>query len=187
MPPPTRRTLTPREIEARRRNARRSTGPRTAEGKSRSSLNSFRRDLCPDLQEAVMKRLGENRADFLRLERDLIWLLAPVTDYERVLVARLADAWWGKLRLYGMWPRGLAAEFPPPATDQELDDLLLDWMRTLVHDTRKWHWLLERLLGGPARTAGEVRARIESRSRVLRERGDAPRWDVNRRPAHVRT
>jgi hypothetical protein len=35
-------TLTPARLEANRRNARKSTGPRTARGKSQSSLNSLR-------------------------------------------------------------------------------------------------------------------------------------------------
>lgn len=37
------RTVTPARLEANRRNALKSTGPRTAEGKSRSSLNAMKR------------------------------------------------------------------------------------------------------------------------------------------------
>ncbi len=48
------RALEPWKIAARRRNALKSTGPRTAVGKRRSALNSLKWRLCPPWQERAM-------------------------------------------------------------------------------------------------------------------------------------
>jgi hypothetical protein len=60
--------LTPKALAARRRNAQRSTGPRTPRGKARASLNAFkhgRRAAC--LRRFMRRDLRLNPSPFLRM------------------------------------------------------------------------------------------------------------------------
>ena len=60
---------TARQIEANRKNAKRSTGPRTAEGKSKSSRNAFQHGLSlPQIMDAATKADAENLARLLANE-----------------------------------------------------------------------------------------------------------------------
>jgi len=96
---------TPRQIDANRRNAQKSTGPRTKEGKERSRLNGVTHgmtatfDILPgEDAEAYEERLDAFTADLKprnAFERDLVerivrasWLLERA---ERAHVARLTD------------------------------------------------------------------------------------------------
>jgi len=96
---------TPRQIDANRRNAQKSTGPRTEEGKERARLNGVTHgmtatfDILPgEDAEAYQERLDAFIADLKprnAFERELVerivrasWLLDQV---ERVHVARLTD------------------------------------------------------------------------------------------------
>src|SRR3984957_16131587 len=79
-----------RQIEANRRNAQLSTGPRTEEGKSKSRRNAIRHGLTA---ETVIDAL-EDADDYAAFE------LAVTSDYdvrtavERELVLRLASLLW---------------------------------------------------------------------------------------------
>ena len=86
---------TRRQKKANRKNAKRSTGPRTPEGKARSSQNAsrhglFARDtLLPD----------ENPEEFIQLIDELELDLKAVGGFERRLVCHIADAEWRMRRL----------------------------------------------------------------------------------------
>jgi len=86
---------TRRQIKAFRKNAQHSTGPRTPEGKARSSQNArkhglFARDtLLPD----------ENPEEFLQLIADLEQELEAGGPFELRLVRHIADAEWRMRRL----------------------------------------------------------------------------------------
>jgi hypothetical protein len=69
-------TMTPARLEANRRNARKSTGPRTAQGKSQSRLNSLREG---------------NRSALMR-DAVLAFLQAPPYSVEQVALAILTPA-----------------------------------------------------------------------------------------------
>jgi hypothetical protein len=69
-------TMTPARLEANRRNARKSTGPRTAQGKSYSRLNSLR----------------EGNRSALRRDAVLAFLEAPPCSVEDVALAILTPA-----------------------------------------------------------------------------------------------
>ena len=69
-------TMTPARLEANRRNARKSTGPRTAQGKSQSRLNS----------------LQEGNRSALRRDAVLSFLQAPPCSVEDVALAILTPA-----------------------------------------------------------------------------------------------
>jgi hypothetical protein len=79
-----------RQIEANRRNALRSTGPRTKEGKRRSRRNAVRHGLCA---ETVVETL-EDIEDYSAFEAAVIADYDAQTAVERELVLRLASLLW---------------------------------------------------------------------------------------------
>ncbi len=81
----------PARLAADRRNAQRSTGPRTAAGKRRAALNSHRRGLAPPEIERQLQDRGENPHDFRRLYRDLVALFPPHEASDETAVRVLAE------------------------------------------------------------------------------------------------
>jgi hypothetical protein len=79
-----------RRIEANRRNAVRSTGPSTEEGKRRSRRNAIRHGLCA---ETVIE-IVEDIEDYGAFEAAVIADYDARTAVERELVLRLASLWW---------------------------------------------------------------------------------------------
>jgi hypothetical protein len=93
-----------KRIEANRANARNGTGPRTAEGKARSSRNALTHGLTA--QEIVIP--GEDVAAYRSFEQQLIDDLQPNASCELELVQRLAATYWRLRRI----PRFEAALMP---------------------------------------------------------------------------
>jgi hypothetical protein len=79
-----------RQIEANRRNAIRSTGPSTEEGKRRSRRNAIRHGLCA---ETVIENI-EDIEDYRAFEAAVIADYDARTAIERELVLRLASLLW---------------------------------------------------------------------------------------------
>src|SRR5215212_9447726 len=85
-----------KQIQANRRNALKSTGPKTPEGKALARLNATKHGLLsqeillPGEDEDALKELAER----LRAE-----LLLPVGEMESLLVERIIDATWRLRRL----------------------------------------------------------------------------------------
>ena len=79
-----------RQIAANRRNAGRSTGPRTRDGKLRSSQNAVRHGLSAETVVTALEDPGEYQA----LESTLMDDYGPQTEMDRQLVARLASLVW---------------------------------------------------------------------------------------------
>src|SRR5205814_2620450 len=79
-----------KQIEANRRNARRSTGPTTAEGKLRSRQNAVRHGLTA---ETVIGAL-EDAQDYRAFEAAVIADYDAQSAVERELVLRLASLLW---------------------------------------------------------------------------------------------
>ncbi len=82
------------QIEANRRNAKHSTGPRTAEGKQRASENATKHGLY---SKAVVLR-NENHDEFDALTQDYVDKARPADPIELRLVRRLADCDWRMAR-----------------------------------------------------------------------------------------
>src|SRR5258705_9504143 len=80
----------PRQIEANRRNALKSTGPKTENGKRRSRRNAFRHGLTA---ETVIEVL-EDTEDYKGFEAAIIADYDARTAVERELVLRLASLLW---------------------------------------------------------------------------------------------
>ena len=79
-----------RQFEANRRNALRSTGPKTEEGKRRSRLNAVRHGLTA---ETVVRHL-EDAEDYKTFEATIIADYCAETAVGRELVLRLASLLW---------------------------------------------------------------------------------------------
>src|SRR5262245_5562991 len=90
------------QIEANRRNALKSTGPRSEEGKRRSRRNAIRHGLTA---ETVIKDL-EDPADYKAFEAAVTADYDAQTAVERELVLRLASLLW-RLRRATSIERGL--------------------------------------------------------------------------------
>jgi hypothetical protein len=93
--------LTAAQLKARRENARKSTGPRTAEGKRRSSQNARKHGLYSNANffwDAAIA-LGEDPREYNRLLRGLVLARQPADTLETVLVEDIALLIWKKARL----------------------------------------------------------------------------------------
>ena len=82
-------------LERNRRNAQRSTGPRSPEGKAAASMNALRHGLTAGA--ALVP--GEDRATFEGMAARLRDELAPVGELEEQLAARITAALWRLHRL----------------------------------------------------------------------------------------
>lgn len=84
-----------RQAEANRRNALRSTGPRTPEGRARSRMNAQRHGV---LSERVTTDT-EGSELYQTMLNDLIAEHGPRSETEHLLVQRLANLFWRERRL----------------------------------------------------------------------------------------
>jgi hypothetical protein len=82
--------LTEKQLAANRANAQHSTGPRTEEGKRRSSLNARRHNLTGQ----VTAMTPEDRAAHDAFSAGLIKSLAPEGELELALAQRVATDFW---------------------------------------------------------------------------------------------
>src|SRR5262252_4504142 len=87
---------TDKQIEANRRNALKSTGPKTDEGKARSSMNALRHGLTAG--QAVLPY--ENPDDYEKLREGMLESYAPENPAEQAVVEELANAYWRLMRLH---------------------------------------------------------------------------------------
>lgn len=87
-----------RQIQANRRNALKSTGPTTPEGKQRSRCNAMRHGLTAETVVAVL----ENSEDYEAFEAAVISDYDAETAVERELVLRLASTLWRLRRATGI-------------------------------------------------------------------------------------
>jgi len=83
-------TLSPARIEANRKNALKSTGPKTAEGKSRSRLNG----LIHGLRARTVVLPGEDEQEYNRRCEDMARQLRPANALEATLVETLVASSW---------------------------------------------------------------------------------------------
>ncbi len=104
------------QIKANRENAKKSTGPRTAEGKERVSLNALKHGLLA--QDAVLP--SEDPAEFDRQLRDLEHDLRPENSLEFELVRQIADAQWRMRRLVRIETAFLAGAIEAQRSHEEI-------------------------------------------------------------------
>ena len=151
----------PARLAANRRNAQKSTGPRTAAGKRRAALNSQRRGLAPPEIERQLQERGENPQDFRGLYRDLVALFPPHEASDETAVRVLAETWWEKARRLRDW----AGEGKPLTRDLDakIDPLLLFLVNRQMERHEKWHVRLTAVLGRGLAGPADARRKIERR------------------------
>jgi hypothetical protein len=84
--------LSAAKLAANRRNALRSSGPRTIAGTRASSMNATRHGLSAT--SVVVIRGVEDEAEYEALVADVIADLKPIGAVERLLAERVAQLWW---------------------------------------------------------------------------------------------
>ena len=84
-----------RRIEANRRNAKKSTGPRTPAGKAAVALNGLKHGLLS--REALVP--GECEAELVEFGKRLRAQLAPIGELELLLADRMVSCAWRLRRL----------------------------------------------------------------------------------------
>ena len=85
-----------KQIEANRRNALKSTGPKSGEGKEKSRMNALRHGLTAG--QAVLPH--ENEDDYEKLREGMLESYAPSDAAELAIVEELVNAYWRLLRLH---------------------------------------------------------------------------------------
>ena len=88
--------ISEKRIEANRANSHKSTGPRTIEGKARSSHNALTHGLTSQSSTLLP---NENEATYQAFLQDLFAEHNPQTPTQRLLVQRIADLLWRLQRL----------------------------------------------------------------------------------------
>jgi hypothetical protein len=99
---------TTKQIEANRKNAKKSTGPKSAAGKAVVSSNALKHGL---LAKAALLP-GDDEEAFTRLADDLLAELQPVGTHECLLAEEIVNLWWRLQRAArveaGLFDRGQA-------------------------------------------------------------------------------
>lgn len=91
-------SISPKKLEANRRNAQMSTGPRTEEGKSQSRRNALKHGILAPALLITEGEHAEDPAEFDELLGALSRDLAPVGRLEEMLVEKIAVCWWRQKR-----------------------------------------------------------------------------------------
>ncbi len=96
-----------RQVAANRRNAAKSTGPRSKRGKEVVSKNAMRHGLSA--QQVLVP--GESEEEFEALIQKLISEFEPEGEFELQLVERISTCIWRQRRIYRIESEVLRAEF----------------------------------------------------------------------------
>lgn len=149
------------QLASNRRNAQKSTGPRTKAGKYRSALNAENRRLLPESLERDLRARGEDPREFLRLHRDLVAIFHPYHPDIAKAVAMLASAWWQKARRIRQWVGAGAPR--SPELDARIEALLVVVVSQMKKHHGPWQRRLIAIVGQPIGPPREARSKIESR------------------------
>jgi hypothetical protein len=133
--------ISARQLAANRRNAQKSTGPRTAAGRETCSLNAVKHGLCGDF--GLLR--GEDAVVYATRCRELILELAPATAMEFNLAQTIANDLWRLDRAsaleINMFAVGIAEaqieDDPDPDHDPDMQQALAG-ARTFLHHTGKF-------------------------------------------------
>ena len=162
-----------RQLEANRENARRSTGPRTDEGKLESRRNALRHGLTA---ETVIEIL-EDPEDYKGFEANVIADYDARTAVERELVLRLASLLWRIRRATGMKPTCCASKQRSCASERMLP--------SKVASRSRWHPI--RFIGRFAHSFRVPQCETAAAARVRREKDPTTLLESTASPRIVST
>lgn len=153
--------LSPARLAANRRNAQKSTGPKTKAGKRRVALNARRRGFAPPEIERQLLARGESPRDFRCLHRDVAALFPAQDVIGETAVQLLAMTWWEKARRIRKW----VAAGPAPTNDLDgkIEKLLVYLVSVQSQRHERWRVRLAEVLGPRPGGPAEVRRKIERR------------------------
>lgn len=95
------RPVSPEKLAANRKNAQRSSGPKTAAGKQRSSQNRYQHGFYASRLFPTKELLHRDRDDYNRIVGGLWDHYAPVGDFEKLCVEKIAVEMLRLARLFG--------------------------------------------------------------------------------------
>ena len=163
--------LTPRQLESRRENAQKSTGPRTEAGKRRAAMNALKygRYTSTHTLEQSMRLLGEDPQEFHDFRDSLIASRQPADAIEQMLLEDIAMLAWKKRRLnraqQGLQLRNLelleldrhrqALEVGRESADVSQEEVLKSGLRRLPKSPAKFGEILSYLDTLAALVAGQ--------------------------------
>ena len=124
---------TERQIEANRRNAQRSTGPRTAEGKNIVALNAMKHGLLS--RESLVK--DESEAELVEFGKRMRAQLGPEGELELLLADRIISSAW-RLR------RVIVVEVAMFQNDRRVDAAFSNYGRQKMAVLSRYEAALER-------------------------------------------
>lgn len=84
-----------KKITANRLNAKKSTGPKTSQGKKKSALNSIKHGLCSN----ILLLPNENPMEWKSFLNDIFETFHPKNSFDSFLVENLAVLCWRKRRI----------------------------------------------------------------------------------------
>ncbi len=164
--------VSPRRLASNRRNALKSTGPRTKAGKYRSALNARKRGWCPEALERELHARGEDPREFCCLHRDLAAIFRPTDALASTAVELLARTWWQKARRLRQW---VGAGVPVcPEIDARLDALLGVVVGLMRERRQPWKTRLAAVVGPVIGGRSETRRQIEGQLSLFRPLGGQP-------------
>jgi len=128
------------QLDANRRNAQKSTGPRTAPGKGRSARNNTRHGFFTRALILTSGPSAEDPAQWERFRDTFRTDFQPASHYERVLVDVLATCMWRARRVKRFEAR-LFADTTPAIEGNILDSLVRYENRLTRQFDRAWNLL----------------------------------------------
>ncbi len=158
---PLSRALSPARLAVNRRNARKSTGPKTKAGKRRVALNALRLGLVPPEIGQQLRASGEDPRDFRRLHRDVAALFPPPDGTGEVAVQLLTRIWWKKARRIRNWVG--AGPAPTKELDEKIEELLVHLVSAQRERHGRWRVRLMEVLGPGLGGPGDTRRTMERR------------------------
>ncbi|HEY6345686.1 MAG TPA: hypothetical protein VIY49_29655 [Bryobacteraceae bacterium] len=163
--------MTEAQLNARRENAKRSTGPTTPEGRKRSSLNAFRHGLTGQIvvQAPEDEEAFKNHCDGIRKDLD------PEGALETNLAQAIAEDYWRLNRVRAL-ENGIFAlgqiEQPPQDSDNPELDAALAPARTWIAHAHELHLLAlyeSRISRSVEKNMAQLRA-LKAERKALRSR-----------------
>ena len=91
------RINSPKQTQASRENGATSKGVKSPGGKNRIRLNALKDGLFS--KDLVIESVGERKADFERLKKEMWDLFQPASALEEILVADIVENWWHRQRV----------------------------------------------------------------------------------------